>query len=142
MKSHREIQTADNGIYNVTYLISAPWAHPLWSQYLLCGYNIDVPEANKKRPDVTHEIMLWAVGPETKLENGPIYQVQTPKLLQPANMAYQLTTTNEKLVALLDSVVERIEAQTLSPDTDFRSMWDKFFITDHNAVTLMVSIFE
>ena len=139
MQSYKETLT-DGDLWNVCYIIDAPWAHPLWSQYILAGYSLDAKSV-RYRGDVTHEVMLHAIDPDHKILHSPLKE-QRLKFLQPANVGYQLTTTNDKLVEILDDVVDRIDHKTMSPDTDFRWQWDITFITKHGGVTLLRSIFD
>jgi hypothetical protein len=148
MQSYKEIVTADTeenpgkSSWSIGYLLNCPWAHPLWDQYLLLGYSLDGSgEIKRYRSDTTHEVLLYALGKECPVKPAPL-RGQKKIFLQPANCGYQLTTTNEKLVELLDSVVERIEHVTMSPDTDFRWQWDDVFIKQHGAVTLLQSAWE
>ncbi|QIG76880.1 hypothetical protein EVC30_051 [Rhizobium phage RHph_Y1_11] len=140
MQSHKEVKQEDDK-WAVAYLIDAPWAHPLWSQYILFGFDLDAG-ATRYRSDTTHEVLLFALDrnfPATP----PLLDGKELPLLQPPNCGYQLTTTNDDLVKLLDGVVEAIDAKQMSPDTDHRSsQWDKLFIGQHGAVTMMGSIFD
>ena len=114
--------------FAVRWDIEAPWAHPFWNSYLvsLCDLTTETGEPPVKyRPDVTHEVIVWALDPETG------------KLLQPPNHGYQFVApSNEAARERITALVAQIEARQLSPDTDFSKAWDVLFA---DGVTLRVA---
>lgn len=112
--------------YARTWVVSAPWAHPLWATYAFLLYDLTTPipgapAAILYRPDVTHEFLVYALDPA---------HPPTPPthILQPANMGYQFTAaSNEAAADRIIKLIWEVEARRLSPDTDFRSMWDRIF---------------
>ena len=111
-----------------------PWAHPLWSDYVLtvCDLTTDTGSPPiKYMSDATHEVLVWACDP-----HYPIDFTHTPaageplgtKFLRPANHGYQFKAeSNEAAWARVNALVDAIEARTLSPDTDFTQLWDVHF---------------
>ena len=78
----------------------------------------------------THEITVWAVDPMVDVETGE--RIEDWKfckaLLTPANQLQQFhADSDDAAVALIDQVVELIEARRLSPDSDVRADWDRLF---------------
>ena len=112
--------------YARTWVVSAPWAHPLWATYAFLLYDLTTPipgapAAILYRPDVTHEFLVHALDPA----HPPMPPTHW---LQPANMGYQFTAaSNEEAANRIIRLIEEVEARRLSPDTDFRSMWDRIF---------------
>lgn len=143
-------------IFTRTWSVNAPWAHPLWQQYAILLYDLTTPHGDDPavlyRPDVTHEVMLFSMDPEIRVEEHlkPIteklgWPVRAEdgvrgKLLQPANFAYQFTApSHEAAEDRIQRLVDRIAARDLNPDTDNSSGWDVIF---KDGVTLKKSIFS
>ncbi|QIG66770.1 hypothetical protein EVB27_100 [Rhizobium phage RHph_TM16] len=125
-------------VFNVAWVIDAPWAHPIWSQYVLWLY--DLTSDFEKPPTIhlpgaTHEFMLFALDPE-----HPVPRDQPPsetkfKPLTPANYGYQFVAdSNQAAEERIQELVDGIVAKKLSPDTDFRSLWDKLLPDMHSLV--------
>lgn len=125
-----------NGVYNVTWAISVPWAHPIWHSYVILLYDLDPtpvghPAPHKHRSGVTHEFLIFACDPE-RAEALARYETFAEAangiLLTPPNHGYQFAaTSNEAATERLQAVVDAIAAGRLSPDTDFRHLWDERF---------------
>ena len=134
--SHHQAMTA-------AWLIHAPWAHPAWDTYMIMVTDLTTPmktEAKLKRDDVTHEMIVFAMNPEKEIPHLDELFATGEAMsytLSPANHGYQFTAAsdeaaNNRIQGLVDNIVER----TLSPDTDFRAMWDRIF---SDGVSLRVS---
>lgn len=106
-----------------SYLITAPYYHPVWSQYGLEVIRLrDVPGMPPpvlKFQGATHEIMVVALNPE----HGPwtaekviAAQHQTP-ILTPINIAEQFEATDEEMRALADLLVQAVVHGMLNPET-------------------------
>ncbi len=120
------------------WAISAPWAHPFWSQYALLVYALS-SGMSRFRPGMTHECMLWAINPAHRFDmESDDGMALLNHLLIPANMGYQFPAeTDEQAFARMQGLVDRIDARTLSPDTDFRTiLWDPLFEDGHSLVRL------
>jgi len=146
MKSYRQLDIndgsqPDKASWSIAYLIDAPWAHPIWSQYILLGYPLDAPKVIRYRDDVNHEVMLFALDPEYPVKPEQLRD-QKISLLQPANCGYQLNIQKDDFIILLDRIIEDIDARRLSPDTDFRFMWNDIFVREHGGVSLLKSAFD
>lgn len=115
----------------VTWFMDVPWAHPAWRQYALMLYDL-----TSKHPTgepiiylkgATHEMLLGALSPDTHY-NPDVKPKEPYNFLTPMNHGYQfIAESNEAAEARIQALVDRIEAGTLSPDTDFRYMWDQEF---------------
>ncbi|MCO5730140.1 hypothetical protein [Rhizobium sp. SSA_523] len=117
--------------FSKTWIVEAPWAHPLWRSYVFCLYDLttEIPGAPAviHRDGMTHELQVFALDP-SKPVDPPVY------MLQPANHGYQFKAeSNDAAAARVIGLIEEIEAKTLTPDTDFRTMWDYRF---HDGVSL------
>lgn len=119
-------------IFNVTWIIIAPWAHPIWSQYALLLYDLTSPSRagppTIHMPGATHEFMLFALDPAAPVARDSSIRDASLRLLQPPNHGYQLyAASDDDAVARIQQVVDRIVAGNMSPDTDFRWEWDELF---------------
>ena len=118
--------------YSVTWVFRCTWAHPFWHDYMLVLADLttdtgEPPVLHKE--GVTHEMMLFALDPDKPIDFG--LDVKDMKLtpLMPPNHGYQFyAPTNTEARGRVQGHVDQIEAGVLSPDTDFRSVWDKIFI--------------
>ena len=111
--------------------ITAPWAHPAWSQYVIQLVDLTT-EMDKPPilylPDATHEFLLFAISPDHKLTHDVSLSDQTIHYLHPANYGYQFRASDDAAaLKRVQAVVDEIVAERLSPDTDFRSKWNVLF---------------
>ena len=126
--------------YAATWLIDAPWAHPLWSQYVVHLYDVTTPmpvapEIRLHMADATHEVDLYAVSPKTRLDPALRVADQTYTVLEPPNLAVQFRAASDHAATdRVQRMVEAIEARALSPDSDFTRHWETRFFED--GVTL------
>lgn len=120
------------GVFAMTWIIQAPWAHPHWHQYLISLYDLTTPyekggPVKLYLPNATHEFILWALHPKNPFSVGSKLTDNTPFVtMEPPNYGYQFqASSNEAAVARVQEIVDGIVDQKLSPDTDFRSLWNK-----------------
>lgn len=125
----REIDPTSD-VFGVTWIINAPWAHPIWHQYWIALYDLTTPHPGGAPtlylPDATHEFIVYALDPEHPIaKDTPIHEAKCVKL-KPPNYGYQFKAeSNDAALARVQMIVDGIVADRLSPDTDFRSLWDK-----------------
>lgn len=142
MAIHGRIEAADGQPFQATWLVSAPWAHPLWHSYAFLLYDLTTPlekPSFKKREDVTHEMLVYAMHPDRKPHVASDMKDWNLDgcCLRPANHGYQFAApSHEAAHTRIAALVEMIEGQRLSPDTDFRRDWDSLFA---DAETLLVN---
>lgn len=106
-----------------SWLVSAPWAHPLWSGYAIeC---IHLRSVSGLGPPIihlqgaTHEMWIFAIDPDWVLNPG-----RRPALLQPVNFAAQFHAESDAAAAAgIEGAIREILQGTLSPDTDYRQQW-------------------
>lgn len=126
-----EIHTEAGKPFAATWLLDAPWAHPVWSQYTLFVYDLTTPTAEPPivyLNGATHEMLLFALDPAHRVDPAQPASRQKIAKLHPANAGYQFrAASDEAAVERLQQIVDAIEARRLSPDTDFRSVWDRRF---------------
>jgi len=126
--------------YSAHWVAHAPWAHPLWSSYVLALVDLTTvleKPAVKFATGMTHEFSLWALNPEldhqyphgklsTTLPEAEITLQQG--MLSPPNYVYQFVAKNDEYAEKrISGYYSRILNRTISPDTDFRKMWDQLF---------------
>lgn len=110
-----------------SWIVSAVYAHPFWSHYMVtCIHLRDIDgtkPANKVFDEATHEVLVVALDPEK-----PYPLNAAPNIMKPINYAGQWIALNdEEARATVEDCVKGIINGTLSPDTDFRSQWDALF---------------
>lgn len=128
-------------VFSVGWLIEAPWAHPLWTQYYLALYDLTRvskaagPPVIHKR-GATHEFMLYALDPEIPVPKDGHIDPKMLRLLSPPNYAYQFKAASDAdAQARVQEIVDGIVAKHLSPDTDLRSLWNKLLSDMYPLVT-------
>ncbi len=138
---HTESPAAEGKPYGAIWVLTVPWAHPIWSQYFVTLCDLTTPVGKPPmiaRPGMTHEVLVWAVAPDkpvTKWADRP-----DGCLLQPANHGYQFKSdTDEAARDRIAGYIAEIDAQRLSPDTDYRSVWNELF---KDGVSLHYNAFE
>lgn len=130
-----------NGIWCGAIGFDCPWAHPVWSQYLL--FVFDITSAGKAyenykpnmpikyNPNATHEFHLYALAPdaENKIDfDRNLFEQRSLQPLTPTNVAYQFKAKNDDYAwGRVNECVNLIFEKKLSPDTDFRPQWAELF---------------
>lgn len=110
-----------------SWVITAPWAHPVWSQYVLDVIHLRDIEgaapAHLYGPTATHEAQLWALDPKLPIAEGETLPAHAR--LTPQNFVGQWACESDDAARLYvrERVVDAIMAGNLSPDTDHRRAW-------------------
>lgn len=122
-----------DGIFSAAWGMSVPWAHPIWSEYVLFLYDIKahagVAAPILHKEGMTYEFVLHALDPNTKIDfSKNLFDQPALSPLQPANMGYQFkAASNEEAVSRIKPIIDLIENGQMSPDTDFARAWHPFF---------------
>ncbi|MFF8034895.1 hypothetical protein [Streptomyces sp. NPDC016626] len=104
------------------WIITAPHAHPLWSQYMLAVVSLagipGLPDPVRHYPDATHELHVVALNPD----HGPYDAARigppgTIHFLTPVNVAEQVTTTDDQARALAARCAQAVVDGLLNPET-------------------------
>jgi len=106
-----------------SWIVSAPWAHPIWHSYIVCCLHLrpvaGLPLSKINLVGATHEVMVIALNPD----HPPAINDFTP-YLTPINFAGQFIAESDEAAALkVEQAVRDICDGTLSPDTDFARSW-------------------
>jgi hypothetical protein len=121
----------EHSVFAVTWGITAPWAHPIWSQYVasLCDLTTNYGQApHIYKPGVTHEFIIQAVDPNTPIEPSKPLAKQKYQFLSPLNHGYQFAAKdNKEALDRIQKLIDMIETGMLNPDTDYISVWDHQF---------------
>lgn len=110
------------------WYLNAPEYHPFWRDYRLIAYKLAPEFIEGGKPlmyldGATHEMNVYALDPEWNLEKT--LDAHQFHVLQPCNFAAQFIATDDEGVATrLRESVQRICDGQLSPDTDFRKLWE------------------
>ena len=124
------------GLWGGVIGFQCPWAHPVWSEYLLLVYDLDSPAISGKLsikydPAATHELVLHAVNPSTKIDfrKSLFTQQDSVGRLTPANHGYQFKAENNDAAwKRVRTLVDACFNFELSPDSDFSRDWDSRMI--------------
>jgi hypothetical protein len=143
INDHTTSPRAEGRPFGAQWVLTVPWAHPLWSQYWVALYDLTTKHADGTvpmiaRPGMTHEMILWAINPDkpvTVWESRP-----DGCLLTPPNHGYQFKAeSDEEAEARIAKISLAIEERGISPDTDWRGVWNELFI---DGVSLHYSALE
>ncbi len=134
-KRRDDMRTDDvTGVWGGVIGFQCPWAHPVWSEYALFVYDLlphksgEIPVI-RYHPDATHEFVLNALMPETKLDFRKSLFDQKLGLLTPINHGYQFKADNNGAAwERVKRLVDACEKLQLSPDSDFSRDWDRCMI--------------
>jgi hypothetical protein len=113
------------------WIVEAPWAHPVWSQYAVSVVHLRPIEGaappNITRPGATHEILVRAISPD--FPRAPTDPVDAPiHDLSPINQLQQFAAPDDDTARKRTyECVKAIADRRLHPDSDFRSTWDALF---------------
>jgi hypothetical protein len=110
-----------------SWIASAAYAHPMWSHYaIMCIALRDVPGVPKAHihlEGATHEVMVFAMDPDTKPAVDDF-----PRMLNPVNFTGQFIAADDLTAAArIQQAVQDVIDGTLNPDTDYRRMWVERF---------------
>lgn len=108
-----------------TWLLTAPWAHPLWSQYMLAVVRLrdgvpGFPPPKRQFDGATHELIVVALNPE----HGPFtvasverFQRTGMPYLTPLNIAHQIEGSDEEAAELAELAALAVVRAWLCPET-------------------------
>ena len=130
MTKHLKIPATDNKAFQALWVISVPWAHPVWHSYSISLCDLTTNMGKKPvllKKGVTHEIVVMALNPDFEIPEE-ITPGWVPQALTPPNHAYQFKAeSDDDACKRIVDLVQRIENKTLNPDTDHISVWDQLF---------------
>lgn len=107
------------------YVITAPWAHPLWSQYALYVIGLQdvdgVAPAHHKFDGTTHELLVVALNPDHTWTQATAEQqardLKPLPYLTPVNICEQYIATDAEMVELAGLCAAGCAAGVLNPET-------------------------
>lgn len=113
--------TADAAETVAWWLLTAPDAHPLWSQYLLACVRLrdnvpGFPPPRRQFDGATHELVVAAVDP-TRGPYDPAHAAGGVPLLEPVNVAEQFAAADQEMAALTAWAAWGVTAGALWPET-------------------------
>lgn len=111
------------------YLIESNGFHPMWNQWIASCITLKDFEgeekAIKQTPDKTHEISVLAINPDSPIKPD-IGDGDVIITLSPPDQVIQITAaSDEEAKEKLDMAIELIKVAKLSPDSDYRSLWEQ-----------------
>jgi hypothetical protein len=107
------------------WLLTAPHAHPLWSQYMLGVVRLrdlpGFPPPVRQFDGATHELNVVALDPEhgtlTVADMGRFMRVGGYPFLVPVNIAHQIEGTDEEALRLAELAAAAVVNGWLCPET-------------------------
>lgn len=129
-KTNRKVPPTSTVVW---WLIHAPGYHPWWNNYQLSLIHLrpvdGLPPAKINLPGATHEVMLFAMSPDSQFS---LESFMIP--LSPANFFGQFIAHDDESAAeKIKETVNEILIGSLSPDTDYVREWVKRF-SDSNLL--------
>jgi hypothetical protein len=109
-----------------TWLLTAPLAHPLWSQYLLCVVRLrdgipGFPPPKRDFDGATHELIVVALnpehGPQTAARMAGYFRAGGLPYLTPHNIVHQVEATDEEAARLAEMSALAVVNGWLTPET-------------------------
>jgi hypothetical protein len=112
------------------YLVHRPGAHPLWSCYWISVVHLRVePELQTPKlqfDGASHELSIWSLNPDHMATPDPSVRVEDLKWLEPPDLSFQFTGTDDEAERLVgDAVAVICRYARVSPDSDFRAWWNR-----------------
>lgn len=137
-------RVTDLGVFTAIWGLRVPWAHPVWSEYAIMFYDLKeragCANATIFKQGMTHEFILYALDPAKPLDFTKDLYEQPLAMLQPGNMGYQFRAeSDEAAIARIAECVDLMDRGSLSPDTDYRYLWDKRF---EDGFALVTNVFN
>jgi len=115
-----------------TWVIEAPWAHPVWHSYTICLIHLRPMPGSQFQPKfhlegATHEFSLFALSPEAPRAEIILGQVSPiSHVLTPMNFGSQFIEIEDRLaIERIEKSIQEICHGKLSPDTDWQRDWIK-----------------
>lgn len=119
-----------------SWIIQAPWAHPIWNSYWLHVTHLRPIDRGDKGifeptfylEGATHELWLYALNPEFRAEDIARTVEPFGSCLTPINFAAQLKLDSDAAAAeLARKTADDVLRMRLNPDTDFIRQWAERF---------------
>ena len=108
------------------WIITAPWAHPWWSQYIAFVYPL-YSGMHRFKPGMTHEFMLYALDPKHPPVIDETNTLKSFAPLSPQTWAISSRRRPMTRRSLESRIINCIDGMTLSPTPTFaRSRGTRF----------------
>jgi hypothetical protein len=116
------------------WLVNAPHVHPFWQWWCISMVHLrsidGVKEPHKQFEDAAYEFVIFAINPEACPEPDPESNDGYPWLV-PFDVVHQLREgiTDEQAAEMTEWAVRAICVGHMSPDQDYRQVWDEVLTT-------------
>lgn len=116
------------------WLVEQLGVHAFWSRWLIALVHLRPVERLAEPPKLhfptaTHELVAAALDPESYGDHDKILAGEIEddwKWLQPLDQVHQFQVTSDDMaLVVVDKHLDAIAAGQLSPDSDFRSFWER-----------------
>lgn len=113
----------------IEYLVNGVGYHPIWDHWYVSLISLeDIPgvlPATKYYPEAAYEIIVVALDPNKPLPNPDRIYETPPHTLTPIDGIYQFHgMSDDEAKKMVTTLVNEIIAGKLSPDQDFRKLWE------------------
>jgi hypothetical protein len=111
------------------FLVNVPGAHPFWSWWLVSVVHLrplpGAPDAQKRYPEAQYEFMIVTLNPEQTIDPHNL-PPDGFRLLTPPDVAVQFHGVSDSDAArLCGQAALAIVNGLVSPDQDYRSVWER-----------------
>jgi len=126
----KRLERPDHAATIAGYLLFCPGAHAFLSWWMTSVIHLrdipGVPPAKIIVPGATHEILCVTINPERCPDPDPEH-TEDFHYLRPIDQAVQfIAPSDAAATAVLAALVNRIVIGDISPDSDYRSVWQKY----------------
>lgn len=116
-----------------SWLVNVPGAHPWWSHWLVSVIHLrDIPgvkPAFKKYPDAGFEFAIYSINPDKCPQPDPDDIANGFPLLTPVDVQEQFHGVSDRDAwRIAQSGIEAMVHGRISPDQDFRPMWNRLIV--------------
>lgn len=113
------------------WLLRVPGAHAFWQHWFLGVISLKdapgVPPAHKTSPEMTHELSVYTINPESCPHPSPHdfeeMGIKWPRLTPPDHQVQFQVPSDRQAKKIADMLVKEILDRRLSPDQDYRQLW-------------------
>jgi hypothetical protein len=111
----------------VQWVVKGPF-HPAWEYWVLAVISLEeipgAPSAHKKYPEAEYELMIVSLNPECYPPDPDV--ADGLDFLLPIDLIYQFDGVSDaQAMEIASLAVQAICDGRISPDQDFRSVWEK-----------------
>lgn len=123
--------------YVAVWLLHIPEADPRFDEFGVMLYGLGVANgAARKRPDMTHEVIVCSLSPNKKVDfDRPAFEQRKLEPLSPPNHAFQFQAeSHDAARSRVQVCVNSLLTGTLLPEEDGADAWSMLFADGMNLL--------